>query len=52
MMYFKSVTAKGIMRYIAFVSPDEKQVAEEYCSIGTSDWFGIVNVYLVSCCSR
>ena len=36
-----SSTAKGIMKYLEFVSTNEKQVTETYCLIGTSDWFPI-----------
>ena len=31
------------MKYLDFVSIDEKQLTELYCLIGISDWFAIVN---------
>ena len=44
-----SITAKGNMKYLDFVSIDEKQVTEIYYLIGTSDWFAIVMFFDESC---
>ena len=48
MLYLVSTTAKGIKKYLDLVSIDEKQVAEMCHSIGTSDWFEKVKVFVVS----
>ena len=43
---------KEIMIYLELFSKEEKQVTEIFCLVGTSDWFGLVNVTEVSCFSR
>ena len=39
-----SGTAKVIMKYLEFVSFEEKHVTETYRSIRFSEWFAIVNI--------